>query len=378
MGSACVNLVTPKGGVATGYEALWFRADYLLWQRTGSDLPPLVISSPDGTPLDSSTVVIGNQEVNDGWRSGILIEGGFWLNPSTGWAIAGDYFDAGRDSFGFSGGLSTDQFLARPFFNAATDLQSAFLVDGPGEFAGTVNVSAYDDFEGAGAAMQRALWERGNACMDGGFARLSLLGGYRFYHHDSRLVITEDSTAVTGNTSMAVAGTRRLVQDRFFGENDFHGFEIGLQARVQRRRWWYEGLAVVALGTNRRVVSVDGNTQSIPPNPVGDPPLFVGGLLTAFGKNIGVRADNEGNAIPRFRLGAGWQATEKLGLRAGYSVVIWDGVVYAADHLPPGLAVDPNNLPDGNGGGGPEPVFPGIRDSTMVAHGLDLGLELSF
>jgi hypothetical protein len=385
-GVPCVNLVTPKGGNATGYEALWFRVDYLFWQRTGSDLPPLVTSSPLDTPLGnagvlelpSTTVVVGDQEVNDGWRSGVFLEGGFWLNPYTGWAISGDYFDAGRDSFGFTGGQSTDEYLARPFFNPAEGpdgAQDAFLVDGVGQFAGTATVTAYDDFEGAGATMQRFVWTRGNACMDR-FSGLSVLGGYRYYHHASLLSITEDSTAVTGNDIPGVMpGDRRAIEDLFRGQNDFHGFEIGLQGRVQRQRWWCEGLATVALGTSRRQVFVGGFTSTLIDGVIGG---GGGGVLTAEGRNIGERFDNQGAAIPRFRLGAGWQATEKLGFRMGYNLIVWDGVVFAADHLPPNLAVDPDNLPGGDGAGGPQPVFPGIRESTMVAHGLDLGLELAF
>ena len=71
---------------------------------------------------------------------------------------------------------------------------------------------------------------------------------------------------------------------------------------------------------------------------------------------------------------------ERIGLHLGYNLIVWDGVVQAADHLPPNLESDPRNQPLSGlpGPGGNEPLFPGIRDTTLVAHGLDLGLELNF
>ena len=42
--------------------------------------------------------------MSDGLRSGWAIEGGLWLNACTGWAIAADYFNGGRDSYGFQAG----------------------------------------------------------------------------------------------------------------------------------------------------------------------------------------------------------------------------------------------------------------------------------
>ncbi|HYO26040.1 MAG TPA: BBP7 family outer membrane beta-barrel protein, partial [Lacipirellulaceae bacterium] len=379
----CGQLVTPAGGCASGIETFWFRGDYLRWDRSGVELPPLVTTSPLGVPgpqqgilgLGTTTIAAGDLTIGDGWRHGFALEGGFWIDPHAGFALALDYFNAGRDSYGARVG-NDNQFVARPFFDTQLGVQRARILNAPGELNGGVGVSAFDDFQGAGAWLQKCVWHRGNGCTTDGGARVSLLGGYRYYHQDSLVYIREDYEALAGNTFGRPTGELHVAADKFAGRNEFHGLEIGVQGRLQRCRWWCEGLAMVALGGSRRVVFVEGSTINFDPMLGAD--AEQGALLTSGITNFGRYTDDQAQAIPRFRLGGGCQLTERLSARAGYSVIIWNNVVQAADHLPTGLAVDPRNLPTIAPGGGPEPAFPGIRDRRMVAHGLDFGLELWF
>ena len=94
--------------------------------------------------------------------------------------------------------------------------------------------------------------------------------------------------------------------------------------------------------------------------------------------NIGRYSDTSTVVIPQFRLGLGYQLTELLEVHAGYNLLLWNGVVQAGSALPPGLAVDPRNLPPVQTGGGPEPAFPGIQGTSLLAHGFDLGITLVF
>ena len=41
-------------GLADGYEEFWFRADAIVWQLDGTDLPPLVTASPASVPLNQA------------------------------------------------------------------------------------------------------------------------------------------------------------------------------------------------------------------------------------------------------------------------------------------------------------------------------------
>jgi hypothetical protein len=205
---------------------------------------------------------------------------------------------------------------------------------------------------------------------------LNLLGGYRFYEYDTNLSITENLLVLPGTQTPLVPGTTFFVQDRFRTHNEFNGGEIGLQGLCKRSCWWVDGMAQVAMGEQHRTVRVSG--QTIVDVPGGGTSVDAGGLLTSELTNIGRYDDSDFVVIPEFRLGIGGQITHYCSVRLGYNVIIWNDVARAASHLPPGLQVDPRNLPPVQPGGGPEPEFPGIRGSQLLAHGLDLGILFAF
>ncbi|MBX3433911.1 MAG: BBP7 family outer membrane beta-barrel protein [Pirellulales bacterium] len=367
--------------VSSPGSRFWLRADYLAWQLSGTDLPALVTSSPGGTPnatagvLGQSTtaVLVGNEQVGDRYRSGFMVSGGYWLDECGCTAIVADYFDAGRDGYSAVYGPSTSVIYARPFYNAEEDQPDAQLVNVPDDVSGTVSVRNYSDFRGAGAALQSCLWSCGDCCRT---TEIAFLGGYRYYRHDSELAINENLTALANTTTPYIPGTNIAVMDRFAARNEFHGGEIGLQGRMQRAEFWIDGAAMLAVGGHRRRVVVDGSTDVTVPN-VGSSSSS-GGILTSTETNIGAYSDSQAAVIPRFRLGAGCQLTERLSVRAGYSVIIWDDVVQGANALPPGLRTDPRNWPPVTAGGGPDPAFPGIVGDTFVAHGADVGLQFDY
>jgi hypothetical protein len=390
-GCYCGSLVTPMGGCASGLESIWVRAEFLALKRDGVALPALVTTSDpgDGAALErpSTEVLAGNQVVGNDWRLGFRLELGYWLNPETGWGIGGDYLWGGRDSYGFRVGPDSTRILGRPFLDTQTGFNALIFNDpiAPGLKSGSVSGNAFDDFQSAGAWTQKQIGLWGSPCSPAGGATVSLLGGYRYYHQDSLIFLHQQYRIVDGVAPPLESppdDTQVFGSEKFAGRNEFHGGEVGLQGRIQRRRWWCEGLAAVAMGGTKRVVFVEGSTLFVEPPPAtNDPPIVEGGvLLTSSETNFGRYTDNRFQAVPRFRLGAGWQYNEWLGFRAGYNLVIWD-IVQAADHLPSDLRVDPRNIPFAvgiPGGGGDAPAFPGIRETTMVSHGLDLGLELSF
>jgi hypothetical protein len=172
-----------------------------------------------------------------------------------------------------------------------------------------------------------------------------------------------------GTTTPLVPGTTFFVQDEFRTQNVFNGAEIGLQGYRTHRWFWVDGMAKLALGAQRTTVTVDGVTAINVPG--GGSAVNEGGLLTSEVTNIGRYRDTDFVVIPEFRLGVGACVSQHVSVRAGYNCIIWGNAARAADHLPPGLAVDPRNLPPVQAGGGPEPEFPGISGSSLVAHGLD-------
>jgi hypothetical protein len=388
-GDTCCDTCCGDGGCGgacggCGNERLWIGAEYLLWNIDGTYLPALVTTSPASTPLASAgelgqsttTIVSGNETIGDDWRGGWRLYGGVYLDDCHNWAIIGDYFKLGDDDYYYRSPANPDGYVMRPFYNAQTDSQDAEQVAVPNQLSGTVTVNASDSFEGAGIALQRCLWQTCDPCGCCPSTQVVGIGGYRYYNYDSQLTITEDLLVLPNTQQPLVPGTTILVQDQFTAKNEFHGGEIGMQLRHNRSWWWWDGMAKIAIGGMRRTVIVNGQTVNTVPN-VGTT-TNEGGLLTSEITNIGKYTDSKAAVIPHFRLGLGAQLTEMLSVHAGYNVILWDEVARAADHLPPGLEVDPRNLPPIVAGGGPEPVFPGIQGSSLVAQGFDFGLELTY
>jgi hypothetical protein len=368
-----------------GCGGFWIGAEYLRWRIDGaSDLPPLLTDGPvsDGTAnagqLDNpnTEILFGDETVNEDWRGGYRIYGGAWLDCCQCWGIYGDYFDLCDADDGFISGSSADRIVTRPFFNTETGEDDTQLVDVPNELEGRVRINTGDDFSGGGIGVQHCLWKCCDPCGCGPSSQGYLLAGYRHYEYDSDLVITENLTVLPGTTTPLVPGTTIFLQDSFRTENEFNGGEIGFQGFVQRSCWWLDGLAKFAVGSHRRTVTIDGSTVNTVPN-VGSAE-FVGGLLTSEATNIGEYSDNSLAIIPEFRLGVGTQLTNNVSVRAGYNVIIWNSVARAGSQLPPGLEVDPRNLPPVQAGGGADPDFVGILGSPLIAHGFDLGVQFVY
>jgi len=359
----------------------WFTAEYLAWKLSGTDLPPLVTSTPSTTPLatagslsdPNATVISGGDRVSGDWRSGYRLSTGFWLDCCHTCGFGVDWFQLGDDDYDFTSPQNPGIITARPFFNTTTVANDAQLVSVPNELSGTARVHAGDDLEGAGATFNKSIWRCCECCSS---SNLSVIGGYRFYRFDTDLSVTENLTVLPGTTTPLVPGTTFLVQDVFRTRNDFNGGEVGLQAYKQRKCFWVDGMAKIAMGQNVRTVTIDGQTITAVPN--GGTATAAGGLLTSSVTNIGQYRDTDFVVIPEFKAGVGACLTKCCSVHAGYDCIIWSDVARAAGALPPGLAVDPNNIPPVQPGGGAAPAFTGIHGTQLVAHGIDANIQFQW
>lgn len=364
----------------------WFNAEYLHWRLTGSDLPPLLTSTPvNSTPPlgvvqgslsdPNATIISGDQRVNGDWRDGFRLSGGFWFDCCHTCGIGADFFELGDDDYDFISPESPSTIIARPFFNTTTAANDAQLVSVPNQLSGTTHVHSGDDFKGGGVTLNKSLWRCCDPCTCIN-SNLSMIGGYRWYRFDSDLTISENLTVLPGTQTPLVPGTTFLLQDRFHTRNEFNGGEIGLQCYKQRKCFWIDGMAKIALGENVRTVTIDG--QTITDVPGGGVSTAAGGLLTSSVTNIGRYRDTDFVVIPEFKAGLGACLTKCCSVHAGYDCIIFPDVVRAASTLPTNLAVDPNNIPPVQGGGGADPAFPGFRSTQLVAHGIDASIQFQW
>ncbi len=363
----------------------WMRADYLMWWTNGMRLPPLVTTSPQGTPvadagvLPGATILYGNSIVADYGRSGFRTSFGMWLDNCHVWGIEGDYFALGEGASNYSQYSTGNPILARPFYDVESIQQNRELVAYPNVVEGTITVNAKDYFQSTGVALSYNLCGCDSCdpcvdpCVDSCLpmlfcCRTDLLIGYRHYRYSNSVAIRENLRYLVD----PFPNWLFQVDDGFRARNDFHGSEFGLRNRIYRGRWSLEVLTKIALGNTHQVVNIDGQTIV---TPAGQATQVRDGGVFAVRTNEGTYTRDTFTMIPQLGLELGYQVNDNWRAYVGYNILYWGAVIHAGEQID--LNVDPRNIPVVQDPALPFPAFPG-KTSSFWAQGLNLGLELRF
>ncbi len=351
----------------------WVQADYLLWWLKSAPIPPLITTSPVGTPRPQAgvlgqpgTIILfpGDSEEENPRSGGYLTVGG-WLNDCRTFGLEAYIFYLEDDGRSFQIASDGSTILARPFFNTQTNQQDAQLDAFPGLLSGSKSVSATTtNFLGAGINAIH------NVCCDCCY-RFDLVYGYRYLRLEEELTVFETLVSIDPQ-GLVPPGTTFALTDRFETQNDFHGGVIGASAE-----FWVNNLSVrllgnVALGVTRQRVQINGSTViTVPGTPSEE---FVGGLL-ALPTNIGSYSRNEFAVVPEVGLRIGYQVTCNIRATVGYNLIYWSDVVRPGDQID--LVINPTQLPPGTLEGAARPAF-NFNSSDFWAQGVSFGLELRF
>lgn len=343
------------------------RLEYLLWWSRGRNVPPLVTTSPQGTPRDEAgvlgfadtTVLYSDDPIGDDFRSGgrlsisYLVADCLWAEARL-WGLA----DSSEAFFASSDG---DPILARPFFNVVLGQEDSFLVAFPGVTTdSSITVRAQNDLYGADA------WIRETWSAEGG-ARIDLLAGYQFTRLDDSLAINNIQTSLDPTATLPV-GSVIDVRDIFATQNEFHGGQLGVAGEYQGRCWSVELLGKVALGAMRERVLIDG--RSIVTEPNLPPATAVGGLL-AQGTNIGVYERQRLAFIPEVGANLAYDVNPCWRINIGYSFLYWSNVVLAGNQIDRAVNLSQNPGPLV---GPARPAFDFQRTDYWV-QGINVGLQ---
>jgi hypothetical protein len=353
----------------------WVRAEWLFWATSGQPLPPLASTSPLGTDRQAagrlnnpSTVVLyGGEKANTDFRNGFRLTGGFWLDECGKWGIDGDFFFLGRSRDRNAAGSDANgtPIITRPFDNALNGERDAELVSLPGVLAGRTTATAQNTLAGGGANVVR------NLCCDA-CGRVNLIVGYRYLGLTDEVTITEDLTALAGQTRVP-AGARYQIVDRFRTENHFHGGVLGLSGERKIGFGFVSGRASVALGSVTQITEIGGSTAISPPG--GTPTTYAGGLL-AQPSNIGRHETSRFAVLPEVSVRAGVQVTSHCKAYVGYNFLYLSSVARAGDQID--TRVNTNQLPPQTVFGGPGvPTFLD-RTSGFWTQGVSVGAQLEF
>ncbi len=346
----------------------WGRAEYLYWWVRGADTPPLVTTSPNGTPRDeagilpAATVLFGDERVNQSGRSGGRFTLGYWFNCCELTGIDTSYFFLGDVNQQYSNSSSGNPILARPFFNVITELQDAQLIAFPGVVTGSINVNADSRVYGGDVNLRRMLvadcWKR-----------FDVLAGYRYFGISEGLGISTNTTSIDPQSIIEV-GTTFAISDQFSTRNTFNGGQIGINAQMINGCWTLDLLAKLALGSNAQTVRINGNTlRTLPDGAAAD---FEGGIL-ALPSNIGSYHRNQFAVLPEFGADLRYQLTPLWRLNLGYTLMVVTNVVRPGDQID--LNVDTNQFPPGTPGSQPRFTF---VDSDLWLQGINFGVECNF
>jgi Putative beta barrel porin-7 (BBP7) len=347
----------------------WGEIDYLGWSVKGDRPPPLVTTSPAGTPriqagvigAPGTTVLFGDSSVNGAWRSGGRLQAGYWFDPSRTKGIEVSFFDLQDVSTGFAANSGTNAILARPFFNAATNAQDATLVSFPGVATGAIAVNETSRLLGAGALyrQQIGMW---------GGQRISALIGYRYLHSSDDLSIPTNSNFIGGGGIPAVAVS---VFDAFGATSDFHGVDLGLTGEWKGGPWALEWRGKVALGANFNSANISGLTAIT----FGGVTTTLPGGLLALSSNSGNFSQTRFSVVPEIALKAGYQVAPHWRIVAGYDALYWTDVQRAGGLIDP--VINPNLVPP-VAPGGPLRPMPVFNTSPLWAQGFNVGVRYDY
>ncbi len=361
-------------------SCLWLSGEYLLWWTKDAPAPPLVTSSPAGTPRElagvlgvpGTAVLFGGSSINSEERSGGRFGLGLWLDPCERLALETNYFFLGQRTVPFHASSSGLPILARPFFDVVLGRESSELIAFPGLLAGAASVSAFNRLWGLEENLRANLCH--GTAIGGTCYRFGLLGGFRFLRLDEGLTFTE-ALQVTGGDPTLV-GTRIGVTDVFGTHNSFYGGQLGAMLELRRGRWYCDLVSKLALGSTHQVVNINGSTAFTVP---GGPTVVQPGGLLALPTNIGHYSRDFFAVVPEVGVKVGYQFGPHVRAFVGYSFLYWSNVarpgnqvdrVVNVAQLPMLVGSNPAVVP-------PRPAF-AFHGTDFWAQGINFGLEFRY
>ena len=356
-------------GFATRF---WFSGDYLLWWLKTSSPPALVTT---GSPTDavpgalgqSGTHVLFGDEVHNPVRSGGRFRGGYWFTPDQTFGVDGGFFFVFGDAARFADSSNGVPILTRPFLNANTNQEDAFLVAFPGQQAGSITGSLSTHLWSADTNLRGMLFR-------GPTYQLSLLGGFRFLSLTDNLRLREMATLVPQSASEPVSWTNSV--DRFGTSTQFYGGQIGADFKWSRGRFFVDVLSKVALGTSVEHADING-WSSFTTSTGQSGSIGVGRI--ALPSNLGRYGQDQFAVVPEVGLNLGYAVTQHIRFTFGYTFLFWSSVFRVADQID--RVINTTEFPavvgQGTMVGPPRPNFT-FKDNTFWAQGLNFGVELRY
>lgn len=346
----------------------WVEADYLYWKIQNSPKPvPLVIDQPvfDG-PF---TTVLGDSKIDLGWRSGGKFGLGYWFDDCNTIGAEANYFFLAKESkrFAVSSDATGTPRLRVPFFNVFSGLEDSSPLATPGVFQGSALLKVDNRMQGAELNIIGAF----PSCDCDSQTKFGWLAGFRWWNFDEHLRFFGNSPAIDPPSIYNYT-------DKFHVENNFYSGQIGASFDYTYCNFFLNLKGKVALGAMRQETEIEGSFTTDEFSGVAE--TFDGGFF-ALPTNIGHHKKTRFAVLPEIDVNIGYQFSDSLRVRVGYSVL------YVSDVLWAGKQIDRNLNPtqSANLDFTSTPALVGIASPTarnksdsLWAQGFNVGLEYRF
>jgi hypothetical protein len=169
-----------------------------------------------------------------------------------------------------------------------------------------------------------------------------------------------------------IDGTEIVSNDLFSTHNVFHGGDLGFRTHFIWDRLTLDVLTKVAVGRVFRETNIGGDQVTTAP---GLAPVTQTGGVFALATNSGTFGSRDWKVMPEFTATLSWQIRPNLNARVGYTFLLLNGVLRAADQVD--TTLNPNFFPGGNASGEIRPAFGQIRSDVWI-QSVNFGLEFTF
>jgi hypothetical protein len=348
----------------TPVNHLHLQTDYLNWYLRRLRVPALLTVGPAGSsgiPGDEGVNVIRGDDRMESRHDryvGIRSIADYWFGDERTWALQADIFFLERDSTHFTAQSSLAPTLAIPFFGVRAQQELAYVVNGFNPQSCNVGggTTIYSRMELFGQEANMLL----NLCRSPCF-EWNLLAGGRFLQLRERLDLTSSSRVQPDQAPLLG------LEDHFQTFDKFYGGQVGTIGTWKRGRWSVEGKAAVALGADEEIIRNKGTRifQISQERQVQNYGLFV------QPSNSGEFDRTSFNVVTELRLNVGFELTQHISIRGGYTLLTWNGPVRPGDQV---VGVNQSQTRP-QGLQGPLAPLPQFREDFFFAHGANVGLE---
>lgn len=350
---------------------LFASAEYLQWWNKGRHLPPLVTTSPPGTPVPqagvldpgglpsaTASILVGDEAIGSNLQAGGRLTIGAWLDDCESVAVAVRVFGVKGNDESYS--LTSDGYpiLAVPLINRdpLINAEDALILGYPDATTGSADITSENEVFG-GQVFLRYLVDSGRNY------HIDMLTGYRY---------TRVNDDLDMNFFTNLDGEDLQFHDNFKARNSFNAGEVGLLGEFNFSKWTLSTLGTISFGNMQQRVSIQGESTTTGGNVTESHP---GGVFAQTHSNIGDHERNVACWAPEAGVKLSYAMTERLSMSVGYTFLYWTRMLLAGDQVD--RNVNASQLLGGSLNGPAVPEFQ-FKDTDFWVQTVDIGLSYNY